>query len=588
MTAELGRLETVLTARLEGVQQQLSKLTQMHGQAAKKIQESYKKIDALEGLQGQLEGLASRMPMVGGALAALGPAGTVAAVAIAGLAAAVTQTINAMNIGDEIADQAQKIGVSTNTLQEYRYAIQQTGGEFRDADEALQGFTTTLGLARQGAQRQLKFFEKLGFTPDQLQSFTSADQALKAVTERIAGLDSEADRQAFASKLGLEKLNPLIREGTGRITELRNAAHELGIVMDADVVQKLGDANDKFEALSLVIKNQFAAAFVDAGPAIIGAMQGVVDILHSITGFIKEINSAPGFAYAYETGAGKGRRDPAAIQADYEAEQREKAKRAHPVISVEEDKVRKARDDGWRLVGVNSEGRGYWVNREGFRIIDDSQVQSVDPSKVVDPSKTIGLTKSALSEPDLLPNPAEIFDAHQQEIAESLRQSVGNGIEAAIYGGWPGLARFMSDNLKQKLAEDLTDVVHSFLKQILTANSASSSSGSANIFAQVLSTVFGGGRADGGAVRAGTTYLVGERGPELFRSGASGTIIPNINLGGGASSQPILFDLRGAVLTEDLLNQMNAIGQQSALAAVSASRALVPRDTAAMQRRRLA
>jgi len=41
-----------------------------------------------------------------------------------------------------------------------------------------------------------------------------------------------------------------------------------------------------------------------------------------------------------------------------------------------------------------------------------------------------------------------------------------------------------------------------------------------------------GNRADGGAVAAGATYLVGERGHELFQPGVAGTIIPNHELGG--------------------------------------------------------
>ena len=41
---------------------------------------------------------------------------------------------------------------------------------------------------------------------------------------------------------------------------------------------------------------------------------------------------------------------------------------------------------------------------------------------------------------------------------------------------------------------------------------------------------FGGARVGGGPVAAGQAYLVGERGPELFRPQASGTIVPN---GGG-------------------------------------------------------
>ena len=43
---------------------------------------------------------------------------------------------------------------------------------------------------------------------------------------------------------------------------------------------------------------------------------------------------------------------------------------------------------------------------------------------------------------------------------------------------------------------------------------------------------FGGGMASGGRVSGGTSYLVGEKGPELFTPGASGTITPNHAMGG--------------------------------------------------------
>ena len=47
--------------------------------------------------------------------------------------------------------------------------------------------------------------------------------------------------------------------------------------------------------------------------------------------------------------------------------------------------------------------------------------------------------------------------------------------------------------------------------------------------------MFGGGRAAGGPVSAGTTYLVGEKGPELFTPSGSGTLSPNHAMGGGSN-----------------------------------------------------
>lgn len=44
--------------------------------------------------------------------------------------------------------------------------------------------------------------------------------------------------------------------------------------------------------------------------------------------------------------------------------------------------------------------------------------------------------------------------------------------------------------------------------------------------------LFGGARAAGGPVSGGKAYLVGERGPELFRPSSAGAIVPNNQLGG--------------------------------------------------------
>ena len=55
-------------------------------------------------------------------------------------------------------------------------------------------------------------------------------------------------------------------------------------------------------------------------------------------------------------------------------------------------------------------------------------------------------------------------------------------------------------------------------------------------FIQAFKGAFGGFKALGGPVGAGRSYIVGERGPELFTPGVSGNIIPNGRLGSVGSS----------------------------------------------------
>ena len=52
------------------------------------------------------------------------------------------------------------------------------------------------------------------------------------------------------------------------------------------------------------------------------------------------------------------------------------------------------------------------------------------------------------------------------------------------------------------------------------------------LLTSALSAPFGGGRAEGGIVSPGAAYLVGERGPELFRPAAGGVI-------GGVGDRPV-------------------------------------------------
>lgn len=78
----------------------------------------------------------------------------------------------------------------------------------------------------------------------------------------------------------------------------------------------------------------------------------------------------------------------------------------------------------------------------------------------------------------------------------------------------------------------------------------------------LIDSAFGGFRASGGSVNAGTPYVVGERGAELFVPKSNGTIIPN---GGGGGT--INITVNGAIDAEgtartivDVLNRSNARG----------------------------
>jgi hypothetical protein len=90
----------------------------------------------------------------------------------------------------------------------------------------------------------------------------------------------------------------------------------------------------------------------------------------------------------------------------------------------------------------------------------------------------------------------------------------------------------------------------------------------------LISSVFGGGRAAGGSVSSGTPYVVGEKGAELFVPQSNGTIIPN-NAMGGTNSTTINLTVNGAIDSEGTARQIINLLNNSFYRGTSGAGALV-------------
>jgi len=123
-----------------------------------------------------------------------------------------------------------------------------------------------------------------------------------------------------------------------------------------------------------------------------------------------------------------------------------------------------------------------------------------------------------------------------REPAERAAASIEDAFGRAGDGLVRSLARAAADG-EISLAE--------LARAVLAAVNAASGSGGGGLgeaIAAVVQTAFAGSRADGGAVLGGGAYLVGERGPEVFRPTGAGAIEPaggggvtvNVRVEGGA------------------------------------------------------
>ena len=105
----------------------------------------------------------------------------------------------------------------------------------------------------------------------------------------------------------------------------------------------------------------------------------------------------------------------------------------------------------------------------------------------------------------------------EKEKIANLVQNIGSSIESGIVGAIDG-AITGAKSLQESLADVLKDI-----GKMLISFGIKSLLGGIDIGG---TKVFGGGRAAGGPVSGNSTYMVGEKGPELFVPSSSGTIIP--------------------------------------------------------------
>lgn len=245
---------------------------------------------ALDGVKPSADNAAEGLGGVsrGGVMAGLGIA------ALVGTAALVAKTMwdmgrAAIQSAGDIADSSKKIGVSTDALQEWRFVATKSGEDAKAADAAIGAFAEKLALAGSRMSKEaVKDFAALGFSPEQLKSFKSTEEALDAVVDRIGDLKSESDRAAIAHRLGLGPLGEAIRAGADEVANLRDEAHQLGAVMGADVVARGAEAQTQFETLSRVIDVQLKTAFVDLAPVIITAISLVNDLAKALSDALQE------------------------------------------------------------------------------------------------------------------------------------------------------------------------------------------------------------------------------------------------------------------------------------------------------------
>ena len=165
--------------------------------------------------------------------------------------------------GDTIDKQSQKLHLTAQAYQELDYAMQLSGASVDDLTRAMRTFDEIHG--GKASQDQLDYFKKLGVNvKDSFGDIKDAQSLMEETMYALAdytGSDRGLIMEAFFGK-NSAGLNALLNSGSDRIKEMREEAHQLGLIMTDEEVKNAADYNDAVTRLDGAlngIKEAFAS-----------------------------------------------------------------------------------------------------------------------------------------------------------------------------------------------------------------------------------------------------------------------------------------------------------------------------------------
>lgn len=205
----------------------------------------------LQGMQGQVQGLARSLRSLPGIGAALSVAGVVAA------------GRSILNTADEIDNLATQLGIGTEAVQAYQFALGEAGvsmGAFQSATDRLR---REQALAATGNERSIETFRRLGISMEQIRN-VGTERLLEVVGQAMHQTSGDADAAAASYDLlgrNSERLRGvLIDLNKDGIQVQIDAFKALGLVVDREYIETLNKAEQRLSRFAAQSKNFFITA----------------------------------------------------------------------------------------------------------------------------------------------------------------------------------------------------------------------------------------------------------------------------------------------------------------------------------------
>lgn len=286
MTVELFKIFGTVGVKIDEASQALDQITSEAGETA-------------STLESKFEAAGSKVTAMGKAFAPV----SLAAGAAGGLLLKGAKDTAAYT--DNIDKMSQKLGMSRKGFQEWDYILSQNGASIDSMKMGMKTLTKSLDSVSQSGTTAGTAFERLGISYDQLQG-KSQEEVFEMTITALQGVESETERAALANQLlgrsGVE-LAPLLNSGAGSVEELKQKAHELGLVLDDETIDAGVNMTDALDTMHrafttmgagiasavMPLITQFADYVSAHMPAITDKIKGLVDKFNNLSPTMKKI-----------------------------------------------------------------------------------------------------------------------------------------------------------------------------------------------------------------------------------------------------------------------------------------------------------
>ena len=230
---------------------------------------------SLDKIAGALNHTGEKMSAVGGSLTK-----SITAPVLGATVALSALVIKSSETGNRVDKLSQQVGLSRKAFQEWDYVLDQTGGNV----ESLKMGMSSLA---QAAESDKDAFAKLGVEVMETSGkLKSQEQLLYEVVNALQAEDDITRRNALGKQLlgrSATELSVLLNSEAGELEALTQRAHELGLVLNDDVIDKsvktadmVTDLKRTFSAATTELASELMPAFIAFSDLVIEKVMPVV------------------------------------------------------------------------------------------------------------------------------------------------------------------------------------------------------------------------------------------------------------------------------------------------------------------------